>query len=354
MHAHDHSFQQRTFRAPRFSEAMAQVKKELGGDAVIVSSRQVRGGRLGGALVEITAAPPDYDPNPGRGRDDNPAGYDRSGANRGPSGNREAEALLEERLARTGIPRRAAQHLVQRLRIEEGRVPATLLRARQSLEVVLGDELLFAGPVLGRPRGPRAIALVGPTGVGKTTTIAKIAALASLLDRRRVALISTDDYRIGGSEQLQRYADLIGIPMEVVEGAGNHRALRRALRRHDDADLVFIDTAGRSPRDDAGLRTTAELLASAGEPVETHLCIPAAISDVELRAVLDRHQVLEPTRLLATKLDEAVYHGSIVAAQALAGLPLSYFTTGQRVPEDLEVAGADRLAGLICGEELGA
>lgn len=348
--------QERTYRAPRFSEAMAQVKKELGRDAVILSSRQVRGGRLGGGMVEITAAPPGFDPdrNTGRGRSEgehNTAPYDRHG-NTG--GTRQAETLLEERLARTGIPRRAAAHLVQQLRLQEGRLPTTLLRARDSLEVVLGDELLFSGPVLGRPRGPRAIALVGPTGVGKTTTIAKIAALAALLDRRQVALISTDDYRIGGADQLQRYADLIGIPMTAVDASQGKKGLRRALKAHSHADLVFIDTAGRSPMDKTGLAETAEVLAGAGEPVETHLCIPAAISDIELRAVLDRHQVLEPTRLLATKLDEAVYHGSIVAAQAIAGLPISYFTTGQRVPEDLEVAGAERLAGLICGEELGA
>ena len=93
------------------------------------------------------------------------------------------------------------------------------------------------------------------------------------------------------------------------------------------------------------------ILYGAGEPVEAHLCLPANVGDVELRAIVELHgDALRPRRLIATKVDEAVYHGSIVAAQVHAGIPYSYFTTGQRVPEDIEVASAARLAGLLCGE----
>ncbi len=190
--------------------------------------------------------------------------------------------------------------------------------------------------------------MVGPTGVGKTTTIAKIAARAALVDRRAVALVCLDDYRVGGAEQLQRYADLIGVPMEV---ANNGKALKCALQRFAAADLVLVDTAGRSPRDQRALTQTGAVLSGAGEPIETHLCLPAWLaSAIELRAVVELYaETLRPRRLVATKIDEAIYHGSIVTAQVLAGVPYSYFTTGQRVPEDLEIASASQLAELLAG-----
>ncbi|MEM7609422.1 MAG: hypothetical protein AAF411_29095, partial [Myxococcota bacterium] len=194
------------------------------------------------------------------------------------------------------------------------------------------------------------VALVGPTGVGKTTTVAKLAAHEALVRRRRVGLISIDDYRIGGAEQLQRYADLIGVPME----SGGPGDLGRGLRRMAGCELILVDTAGRAPADVHAFTELAESLGGAGEPVETHLCIPASAHDVEVRAIVERHAGLNPSRLLSTKVDEAVYHGGIVAAQTLAGLPFSYFTTGQRVPEDIEIASAGRLAEWLCGEEVGA
>jgi flagellar biosynthesis protein FlhF len=212
---------------------------------------------------------------------------------------------------------------------------------------VLRREMIFA-PGLA-PNGPRVVALVGPTGVGKTTTLAKLAAKAALIDRRRVGLISVDDYRIAGAEQLGRYADLIGVPMEVAHDA---RSLEVALRRLADADLILVDTAGRSPRDTDATRRTAETLHGAQEGVEVQLCVAAATGHAELRVTVEQNAVLRPRKLLITKLDEAVRHGGIVGAQVMAGLPLTYFTTGQRVPEDIEVASPERVASLLIGESL--
>ncbi len=316
----------RTFRARRFGEAMTAVKAAFGPDAVILSSRQVGGGSFG-MQVEVTAAP--------------------AGARVTTEASSQSEGVLVERLHRRGVPRRAADIIVKRLRVETGRVPASLERARPSLEVVLGEELVFAG---GLSRGPRVVAVVGPTGVGKTTTVAKLAAHAALVQRRKVGLVSVDDYRIGGAEQLQRYADLIGVPMQSATPS----ELRPSLDVLASCDLVFVDTAGRSPSDHRAVAELGNAFEWAGEPIETHLCIAASTHDVELRAIIERHSDLRPARLLSTKVDEAVYHGSIVAAQTLAGLPFSYFTTGQRVPEDIEVASAARLAGWLCGEEVGA
>jgi flagellar biosynthesis protein FlhF len=199
------------------------------------------------------------------------------------------------------------------------------------------------------PSPARVVALVGPTGVGKTTTVAKLAAISSLVDRRRTALVCLDQYRVGASDQLARYADLIGIPMECANDA---HSVARALRRLADAERIYIDTSGRSPRDALGLAQTAEALRGASEPVEVHMCVAAATREVELCAMLDHFGVNAPSRVLVTKLDEAVHCGGALAAYVHSGLPLSYLTTGQRVPEDIEVASAEALAGVMCGEEV--
>ena len=188
-----------------------------------------------------------------------------------------------------------------------------------------------------------------PSKPSKTTTIAKIAAHEQLVRRQRVGLVTIDEYRVGGVEQLARYADLIGCPMEVASDA---RSLEVALRKLGKQDLVLVDTAGRSPRDTFAVSAMAETLAGAQEPIEIHLCLPVAMRERELRTAIEQCSQLSPSRLTCTKIDEAVCCGTIVAAHIQSGLPLGYFTTGQRVPEDLQVASADLLAALLCGEDV--
>lgn len=328
--------QERTYRAPKFAAALAQVKAELGTEAIILSSRQVAAPLGGEAFVEIKAV------------------SEKDAAELGvransPMGGRQSGGIVERRLARMGVPTGAARTLAQRVAMVNGSVPISLALARPALTEVLEQEMLFGGPV--SESASRSVALVGPTGVGKTTTIAKIAAQEALVRRRRVALISLDHYRVAGAEQLQRYADLIGIPMET---ANDTASLGAALRRFADADLVLIDTPGRSPRDKQAVAALGAMLHGVDEAVEVQLCIAAATAERELDSIIDLHGALRPTRLISTKVDEAFYHGTIVAAQVMAGLPITYLTTGQRVPEDIEVAGAARVAALLCGEEVHA
>jgi flagellar biosynthesis protein FlhF len=182
--------------------------------------------------------------------------------------------------------------------------------------------------------------------VGKTTTIAKIAAQEQLVAQRQVGLISIDQYRIGGIEQLARYAELIGCPMHV---ASDTHTLEIALRRLSDCELVLVDTAGRSLRDGVALSEMAETLRGVQETVEVHLCLPVATRERELALAVEHFSELQPSRLTCTKLDEALCCGAIIAAHIQSGLPLAYFTTGQRVPEDFSVATAELLAALLCG-----
>lgn len=331
---------ERTYRARRFDEALAQLKRDLGPDAIIVSSRRLPG-RLGGPdRVELIALPKEA------ANDVSFRSASMAAPQSSSTGTVEAPGFLERRLLRAGVPPSAARELAESVKRIHGAEPPSMLAAEPSLCAAIAEGMIFAGPIA---KSPRVVALVGPTGAGKTTTTAKLAAHCALVEGRKVALISIDQYRIAGAEQLERYADLMEVPMEVASDAAT---LDAALRRLAKADLVLIDTAGRSPRDRNALQEMADTLHGVKEPIEVHLCIAAGARDSEIQAIVDRHAILRPTRLNVTKIDEAVDPGSIVCAEQVSGLPLSYFCTGQRVPEDMEVATPQRLASLLCGMEI--
>jgi flagellar biosynthesis protein FlhF len=180
--------------------------------------------------------------------------------------------------------------------------------------------------------------LVGPTGVGKTTTIAKIAARAALVDGRRIALCTLDNYRVGGVDQIRTFADLIGVPLHVVEDPAQ---LAEQLAELADYDQVFIDTAGRSPRD----RTALDALraVTAIPQLEVHLTIAAGTGPAAVDELLRRFGGLAPRRLLFTKVDECDSAPELVLAPARLRLPVTWVATGQAVPEDLEVPTTARL-----------
>jgi flagellar biosynthesis protein FlhF len=195
-------------------------------------------------------------------------------------------------------------------------------------------ERLALRPIEIRAGACTAVALVGPTGIGKTTTLAKLAAVAKSEERKRVAFVTVDTFRIGAVEQLETYARLQDIPLTVVRSPEEMRAARE---RYGGYDLLLVDTIGRPPRQQAQLQELAVLL-QAARLDEVHLVLEARQSLDALRATLDGFRALRPTHLLLTKLDEAERREDALAAALEGGLPLSYVTTGQRVPEDLALA----------------
>ena len=195
---------------------------------------------------------------------------------------------------------------------------------------------------LTQPSAARAILLVGPTGAGKTTTIAKLAARAALIEGRTVHLVTLDDYRIGGVDQIRTFAELIGIPLHVAPTQDQLRELCE-----DEDALTLVDTAGRSPRDTRAIAELAQLVE--GLPVETHLVVPAALSPVAIDDFARRYRALAPARLLFTKLDEVEEVTELAAAPARLALPVTWVTTGQAVPEDLEEPTMARLLELAAG-----
>lgn len=193
----------------------------------------------------------------------------------------------------------------------------------------------------------RVVAVVGPTGVGKTTTIAKLAASYHLTEKRRIGLITIDTFRVGGVDQLRTYAEVIGLPMRSASTASE---LVAALDEFADCELVLIDSAGRSPRDEQRIQELRDLLSDASID-EIHLVLNLSSSHRSLMSLYERFRVLRPTHLILSKLDEAGGLGAIYSAARGVDLPLSYFTTGQAVPDDIEPARATRAARWIAGLE---
>lgn len=189
----------------------------------------------------------------------------------------------------------------------------------------------------------QVIALVGPTGVGKTTTVAKLAAQYALFLKKKVGLITVDTYRIAAVEQLRTFAEIIGIPVEV---AFTPPEMKLALAKLADKDVVLIDTAGRSQKNETQL---AELKAFLGvaEPDEIHLVLSATTKAKDLKDCLSRFQEAGFTHLIFTKLDETSSYGGIFNSIRASNRPVTYITTGQNVPEDIEEATSEKLADLL-------
>jgi flagellar biosynthesis protein FlhF len=186
-------------------------------------------------------------------------------------------------------------------------------------------------------------AFIGPTGVGKTTTIAKLAANFSLKEGRRVALITADTYRIAALEQLKTYGDIIDVPLDIVY---TPQELKAAIAHHSDKELILIDTAGRSPKNQQQLEELQALLTV--EPsIQVYLVMSTTTKYTEAIEVVNRFSACSPSKFLFTKVDEAANIGTIVNLLHRFPVALSYITTGQNVPDDIEVADPRKLANLI-------
>lgn len=252
------------------------------------------------------------------------------------------------RLIASAVSRELAQRIIADVRRrlgsdlpDEHTIGRTFREAIAAYVPAAGDSFDSLLPP-GLPR-PRTIALVGATGVGKTTTIAKLAAQAKLSGAARAAVITCDTQRLGAIEQLRSYADVIGVPFRVAADA---HEMEDARRHFADHDLILIDTPGLSPRDSAGVTALVDLLRHASID-ETHLALTAAGSEASLLAACRAFAPLRPSRLLFTKLDEAVTYGVILSVADQVRTQLSFVTTGPRFPEEIEPGVASRIAELI-------
>jgi len=386
-----------TFKAPTMAEALAHVKQSMGTGAVILHTRTYHQrfwlGLRCREIVEITAgrgmnvperrkpAPP-----PATRQMSLPFSNASSGSRPGQAlldmpatGNALAVGLTGEMLELKKLvkeifsavrqqqsPQVPEELFEQYLLLVQNQVAQELaldiikniqkqlrpehLKNAEFVQEKVAEQLERLIPVAGpiertKTTGPHIVALVGPTGVGKTTTIAKLAANMRLREKRRVGLITLDTYRIGASEQLRRYADIIGAPLKVV---GSVEDLRGAIESMGECEFILIDTAGRSPRDALKLSELKNYL-NAAKPDEVHLVLSSAAAEECIELAIEKFGEVRCDKIIFTKLDEAAHVGVVLNVVRRMSKALSYITTGQDVPDDIEVGKGKKLAQLILG-----
>ncbi len=387
----------RTYRARTMQEALNLVRRELGPEAAVLQTRDVRAGGLyrllpGMRRVEITASAEVNVPSriPTRARETAGVQYgldlsapppELRAAQRDANHEQrqavddelrgqltELQSMVEDLCRRSGgsasqdVPRsmfhlftdlieadvceELARELIERLRSESRTDDlADEMLAKSRIARMVEEEIRIAGPIRVQAGKRRLVALVGPTGVGKTTTIAKLAANFRLKEKRRVGLITVDTYRIAAVEQLRTYADIIDLPMSVVS---TPREMREAVARMSDLELILMDTAGRSPRDEVKIQELKSMLSEAGAD-EVHLVLSSTAGAASLARTAGQFADAGPTAIVLTKLDEVSGLGNLLPLLRSSKLPLSYMTDGQNVPDDIEPADSRRLARMVLG-----
>lgn len=367
--------QYQTFRGTDVTEALDAVRSALGPNAVIESTRQVSNGRRGGlgqGFVEVTASGteggrarwPFAAASVSRDAVRTPRRVERA-APRAPRSSLRFDSTMTpndieqelrtlramfEQLSATRPPRERALAMLQAAGLE-GNLARSLAtgasrasrRGRDALRNWLLERVRSAittQPCLLKSDSPRLIAAVGPTGAGKTTTLAKLAAKARLDFNVRVGVISLDTFRVGAVEQWQRYASLMGLPFGV---ARNTEEFERALSSQR-TDLVLVDTPGRHTHDTPESWPLEACLGNAqGYDVNVLVVLPAWLHAQDAERVCEAYACASPTGVVLTKVDESERLGGVLQASISSEIPVTYVCNGPRVPEDIGDAHPDLL-----------
>ena len=344
---------------------MAQVKNVLGRDAIILHTRTFRkGGILGfftkekvevmagmdipiAAAVEKVIPPP---PPPVIEEDKNLVAVQLELATmrdllekvlqKGPQ-TAESSPLLELLLA-NDIDQGIAEQMIMELP-KKYRQGALTPEIKKLLLEQIKDKLQDIEGIKIPKSGRKIVAFIGPTGVGKTTTIAKLAANFAIQEGYRVALITADTYRVSAVEQLKTYSDIMGIPIHVVYTA---EEIKRVIDSNLDKQLILIDTAGRSPHNSDQLEELEKLL-QIDDSIEKHLVLSTTTKYKDALDIVEKFSQCSPDKIIFTKLDEARNIGTIVNLLYQTHITLSYVTNGQNVPDDIELVDPPKLAQLI-------
>lgn len=357
----------KSFFAATVEEALAEGGRELGSEALLVQSRRApaEARHLGDYEVVLAVAkPPETSAGaPAAAEALGPLAHELAELRRQIDGMRRSAvhtaaatprwlapsshtARIYNMLVEAEVSAPLAEQIAEAVAAHPGTAPdfvQALAAARAEIE-----NRLQVDATLGREGvRERVVALVGPPGSGKTTTLAKLAVEYGLAARRPVALISADHYRIAAAEQLRTYAAILGVTFELAE---TPRALAQCLTLHSGKELILVDTPGLAAGDmDQG----AELAAFLGSrpDIDTHLVLSVSMKSADITRAVERFEIFKPAKLLFTRLDETGTLGPILNEAARTRRPLSFFTAGQHVPEDLEAATGSRIADLVlCSE----
>ncbi len=363
------------------NEAMTRIRYELGKDAVIISQRKIRKPGLKGffskKILEVTAAAEKVKKNDEEVVDSIEAikkVVEKEALKKGENvkveesiedaktleGNdqllkemQDMKNLINEMMNKS--PEKAKRRTKLQIKLEEidldEKIVKKILTRTKTIEGDM-DELKKLNTVIekmistSQPKMEGAVVLVGPTGVGKTTTIAKLAGRLSLIEKKKVGLITIDTYRIGAIEQLKTYADIMNIPFKVVFTMKEMEAAVKAMK---DCDVVLIDTTGRSSKNTMQISELRAFVEKANTQ-NIHLVISCTTKDKDVVSIIEGYRVLNYNNVIITKLDETSTYGSILNILDAAKKPLSFITTGQNVPDDIKVLSPSEVSNLIIGE----
>ncbi len=324
----------RTYRGRQMNEVMTRIKQELGESAYILSTAvidngvEVRVGKTSGVVDENTATAIESDVQNTKGRQrlitlDNVMGGD-----------------IYSLLSSQGLDSRLINQITAKIDASSaGATNIDQVIARGLARVAKFDSQLTGGQ--------KIVALVGATGVGKTTTIAKLAAKMRMSFSLKIGLISADSFRVGAGAQLQSYAQLLKVPCKSIEpNSDQNQQLHKILASYRHMDLIFIDTAGCSPREVERINQLERSLHGMRQ-IEKILVLPAPSNPVDLGVSLKAFDRIGYSRIVISKLDESGYIGPVLSSAISTGKPIGFLTTGQKVPEDIEPASARRLAWML-------
>lgn len=339
------------------NEAMIKIRYELGSDAVIVSQRKVRQKGLTGFFkskkIEVTAASDEKTKKASASEaaamdvkkeieDLKMLVQDLAKQKESPVARKENRNKVKQKLLDRDIPDFIIEDLYSRIK-EANRDKKLNAKSIEAEFKSLLLELIKTSP----ENNGRIQVLVGPTGVGKTTTIAKLAGLNTLYKNKKIGLITLDTYRIGAVEQLKTYAEILGIKFGVVITS---KDIPEVLSTMDDCDIIFIDTTGRSSKNIMQVSEIRKFVEDF-KPDWVHLVLSMTTKEVDIKNIVESYKQVGYNSLILTKADETSTCGSILTALYYGNVPISYISTGQNVPQDIEAAEAERLAELIMGDE---
>jgi flagellar biosynthesis protein FlhF len=256
------------------------------------------------------------------------------------AGDMEWDAFVK-RLTDAEVKPEFARKLVNSIR---GGLQITDAELEEKLFDALSEQFPVSGPLRLRKDGPLVVAFVGPTGSGKTTTLAKLAAYCRFMSKN-VSIITADTFRIAAYEQIRVFADIVNVRLQIVFSPDE---MNDALNECADSDVIFVDNAGRSQRDKEYMEELRQMM-DVLRPDETHLVLSATTKDSDLLDMVNRYRNIKVNRLLFTKLDETTRLGNIFNVVSDLGIPVSYFTVGQSVPDDIELAQAGKFVKRLMG-----
>jgi len=247
-------------------------------------------------------------------------------------------------LVENDVDERIAKKLINSLRLSGINTNSNNDILRKKLFNLLVSMISNPSPINSKSN-KKIILLIGPTGTGKTTTIAKLASYYKLMEMKDVAILTIDNFRIGSESQISTYARIIDVPFYSIYTKSD---MRIRINKLMDKDMIFIDTIGRSANDINGLNNMREMLSIIPDDLkDTFLVLSSTTKKRDLYKIFKNYSIFKPDKFIFTKIDETYSLGNAFSLKVKADLPVAYFTTGQRVPEDIEIAYPRRFARMV-------